>query len=298
MSKRIKILHDAETGTAVGEELSTAGWQSVLVQITGTFVASVAFEGTVSGTWVEINAMNLNTLAVATVATVPGLYVVPVTNLKAFRANMTWTSGTSITVVAVGSELHVSFDGATGGGATEATLDSIKTAVELIDNAIDGTEMDVDVGDEVVVTVTPTLTVAGAYISGDYVGTSGVAGVIADAARAVGKGGVIQSVSVVDGDLQSVAGELWIFDTAVTPPDDNAAWSISDAHAATIVPGCPIPIDTYYASALNSIAPERALGIVYECLADSTDLYFCWVTRGAPTYVSGNLTFIFSFIRS
>ena len=150
-------------------------------------------------------------------------------------------------------------------------------------------------GNTITVTVTPTLTVAGAYISGDFVGTSATAGIIANAARVAGKGGVLESVSVIDGDLQSVAGELWLFDTAVTPPADNAAWTISDADAATVIPGGVIAFSTYYASALNSVAVAKGVGLSYTCPV--TSLYFVWVTRGAPTYTSGKLSFRFNFMR-
>lgn len=150
-------------------------------------------------------------------------------------------------------------------------------------------------GNTITVTVTPTLTVAGAYIAGDFVGTSATAGVIANAARVAGKGGVLESVAVIDGDKQSVAGELWLFDTAVTPPADNAAWTITDADAATVIPGGVIPLSTYYASALNSVAVARGVALSYTCVA--TSLYFCFVTRGAPTYTSGKLSLRFNFMR-
>jgi len=150
-------------------------------------------------------------------------------------------------------------------------------------------------GNTITVTVTPTLTVAGAYVAGDYVGTSATAGVIANAARASGKGGVLESVSIIDGDLQSIEGEIWLFDTAVTPPADNAAWTISDADALTVIPGSPISFGTYYASALNSVAPARGVALSYTCVA--TSLYFCFVTRGAPTYTDGKLSFRFNFMR-
>jgi hypothetical protein len=145
-------------------------------------------------------------------------------------------------------------------------------------------------------TVTLTLSVGGTYSSGDYVGESGVPMEFLDCGGAVsfaggGGSGWIVGGRLVDGDLKSVAAELWVFDYPVTPPDDNAAWSISDADAAHTV--CVIPFSTYYASALNSVAlgkPDSENAARYLCAEDSHSLYGCLVTRGAPVYVSGHQT--------
>jgi len=143
------------------------------------------------------------------------------------------------------------------------------------------------VGIGTTITVTPTLTVAGAYAAGDFVGTSATAMTFANAARVSGGSGVIETAILVDGDLQSIAAELWLFDTAPTPPNDNAAWTISDANALTCIG--VIPFSSYYASALNSVSVARGLGIAFSAVG-GTSIYGCLVTRGAPTYVSGNLS--------
>lgn len=138
---------------------------------------------------------------------------------------------------------------------------------------------------------TPTLTVHANYASGDYVGTSGVAGVLADCARVAGGSGTIVAAALIDGALQSVAAELWLFDTAITPPTDSAAWTLSDADAAHLLPGGVIPFSTYYASALNSVSvPATLVPIPFVCGAAVKDLYYAIVTRGAPAYASGDLT--------
>ena len=142
-------------------------------------------------------------------------------------------------------------------------------------------------GSGITITVTPTLTVAGAYAANDYVGTSTTAMTFANAARVSGGSGVIETAILVDGDLQSIAAELWLFDTAPTPPNDNAAWSISDADALTCIG--VIPFSSYYASALNSVSVAKAQNIAFSAVG-GTSIYGCLVTRGAPTYVSGNLS--------
>lgn len=137
--------------------------------------------------------------------------------------------------------------------------------------------------------VAPTLTVAGAYISGDYVGTSGAAMEFANAARATGLTGTVTSAVLVDYANQQIAGELWLFDTAPTPPADNAAWTISDAHAARCIG--VIPFSTYYASALNAVSNGNMPNGGLDFKAAATSLFGGFVTRGAPTYATGNLTF-------
>lgn len=125
---------------------------------------------------------------------------------------------------------------------------------------------------------------AAAYVSGDLIGAELT---IAGAARINGGTGKITGITLSDYALQSVQGELWITDTAVAEPADNAAWTISDAESATVV--AVIPFALYYASALNSVAPVGNLSIPFKCTAGVTALYCCFVTRGAPTYIANGL---------
>ena len=164
-------------------------------------------------------------------------------------------------------------------GTFTGTVTSTPTASELHIGQVGG--------EGITITVTPTLTVAGAYAAGDFVGTSTTAMTFANAARVSGGSGVIETAMLVDGDLQSIAAELWLFDTAPTPPNDNAAWSISDADALTCIG--VIPFSSYYASALNSVSVAKAQNIAFSAVG-GTSIYGCLVTRGAPTYVSGNLS--------
>ena len=141
-----------------------------------------------------------------------------------------------------------------------------------------------------VVNATPVLTVAATYVANDYVGTSGAPITFSDVVDENGFSGFILGCQLIDYALQSVAGELWLFDTTVTPPADSAAWTISDAHAKTCIG--VIPFSTYYASALNSVSQGiPAAPIPFKCGAAVNDIYGCFVTRGAPAYASLDLTF-------
>jgi hypothetical protein len=143
------------------------------------------------------------------------------------------------------------------------------------------------VGNQNVVSVTPTLTVHANYASGDYVGTSASPMEFTNAAKEAGGTGVIYAATLVDLALQSISTELWLFSGTITPPNDSAAWSISDGDIAKCIG--VIPFQTYYASALNSISKADNPVIAYKCAAGSTSIFGCLVTRGAPTYASGDV---------
>lgn len=98
--------HSAVSATAVGSVFNTRGLAAVLVQVSGTFVATVTFQGTVDGNnWVALLAENLTDSAAATTATAAGLYLVPVVGVQSLRCNMAWTSGTSVTVKGNGTSI-------------------------------------------------------------------------------------------------------------------------------------------------------------------------------------------------
>jgi hypothetical protein len=133
----------------------------------------------------------------------------------------------------------------------------------------------------VVISVTPTLDTS-AYASGDSLHTTVLS--FANAVGVSGGTGILESVVISDHDVQSAAGELWLFSATVTPAAANAAHSISDAHADLCVG--VVPFGPYYTSALNSISVARpALPIA--CAA--TTLFGILVTRGTPTYTASGL---------
>lgn len=147
-------------------------------------------------------------------------------------------------------------------------------------------------GNSFAIDVTPVLTVHATYVANDYVGTNNVAMTFAGCARTNGGFGWITRAILIDNVIASVAGELWLFDTAPAGLGlDSAAFTITDADAARCVG--VIPFQTYYASVLNSVAdgymPNGPMG--FKCLAGSMALYGTFVTRGAPAYVANDLTF-------
>ena len=139
-----------------------------------------------------------------------------------------------------------------------------------------------------VVTVVPVLTSHALYVANDYVGTDHVP-MTFTVARVLGGAGAVLEAVLIDYAAQSVAAELWLFDTTLDTPHDSAPWTLSDAEAATCIG--VIPFTTYYADALNVVSMggnPNPLG--FKCGAASQAIFGCLVTRGAPTYAAGDLT--------
>lgn len=92
-------LQDAAAATGDGTPLKCRGHAVVTVQVTGTFTATVTFEATLDGTnWVAVEAVNINDGSKSTTASAPGIFLAPIAGATSFRARVTWTSGTSVTV--------------------------------------------------------------------------------------------------------------------------------------------------------------------------------------------------------
>lgn len=97
----------AAGATGNGTAFDVAGLALVTVQVTGTFVGTVTFEGTIDGSnWIAILARSVVDGATATTATAPGIYQLPVAGLEQVRARVSaYTSGS---ITAIGRGVFVS----------------------------------------------------------------------------------------------------------------------------------------------------------------------------------------------
>lgn len=136
---------------------------------------------------------------------------------------------------------------------------------------------------------TVTLSAAGAYATGDYAGTSTTPQSFANAVRAAGGKSILRSITISDKQTTAaVAFELWLFSATFTAPTDSAAWTITDAEAATCVGVLPIATTNWYASGANKVYSEGNLNKVITCAG--TSLFYAIVMRGAQTtWASGDL---------
>lgn len=126
-------MQDSATATGNGTYVSVADRAFIVMQVSGTFTATITFEGTVDeSNWVAIQATNLNDGSVATIATSAGLYAAPAAGLTRVRARISsYTSG-SVTVTG-----HAIAEGpgatppALTHGFNDSTWDPIRNNVEL-----------------------------------------------------------------------------------------------------------------------------------------------------------------------
>lgn len=135
-------------------------------------------------------------------------------------------------------------------------------------------------GKTTIVTKTPTISTS-AYAAGDAVG-----GKMLFNAAVYGQNrtGILQSMTIIDDDLEDAELELWIFSEDFTATADNAAWDPTDADLQNLV-GVVSTVDgAYYDATDNSVAVVKNIGLVLKL--NSPTLYAQLVTRGTPTYTA------------
>lgn len=139
------------------------------------------------------------------------------------------------------------------------------------------------------VTSTPTLSVAGAYAAADYIGPTTTPASFLNAVRTSAGKSILKSLVIADKVVTAaVPLELWLFSATFTAPTDNAAWTITDAEALTVVGVVPITTDRWFLGTVNKIYSDDSLSLPISCAA--TTLFYGLVARGAtPTWASGDI---------
>lgn len=100
--KEFALLSGAAALDAVGVAEVEGRYKTLTVQVSGTFSATVSFEGSVDGmNWAAVQGTNASSGQAAASAAAPGIFVFSIPGLKKFRARITaYTSG-SVTAVAL-----------------------------------------------------------------------------------------------------------------------------------------------------------------------------------------------------
>lgn len=98
------LLLDAAGATGPGANvLPCHGLAAIGVQLIGTFVGTVTFQGTIDGTnWVTLQAKPSDSSTLATTATAPGIWICGTIGMAQFRVNVTAYTGGSITAKVIG----------------------------------------------------------------------------------------------------------------------------------------------------------------------------------------------------
>lgn len=158
-----------------------------------------------------------------------------------------------------------------------------------VDQTTPGTTDRVTVGGTVLLTSTPTLSVAGAYATGDYIGPSTTPASFTNVSRTSGYANVIKSLAMIDKVVTAaVALELWLFSATFTAPTDNAAWTVSDADMDNFLGVIPIATTKWYAGTVNKGFSDDTLGLIVAPAV--TTIFYALVARGStPTWASGDL---------
>lgn len=95
-------LQSAASATGNGTVWDVSGLCCLAIQVFGTFTATVTFEGSNdNSTWAAVPFYNSAGAFVST-ASAAGMFVTNLTGYRLFRARVTWTSGTSVTVIGQG----------------------------------------------------------------------------------------------------------------------------------------------------------------------------------------------------
>lgn len=97
----IELLQNAAGANGNGTALTNLGdTGAVLMQITGTFTATVNFEGSLDGgtTYVAIRAQDMGAATKATTATAAGMWLVPCFGMSNVRARVSGFSSGTVTV--------------------------------------------------------------------------------------------------------------------------------------------------------------------------------------------------------
>lgn len=102
---------------------------------------------------------------------------------------------------------------------------------------------------------------------------------LTSACAASGGFGTIQSAVITASAATNYYGEIWIFDQAVTNINDNAAFTITDGEAQTLV-GI-IPFNTSDITAANSVSYVTGLNIGYTCVGTANLRFIVKIMQAA-----------------
>jgi hypothetical protein len=130
-----RTLQSAAGALGNGNSLILSGSSACALQVTGTFVGTVTFEGHVnedSATWVAIQGVNANSGTVASTATDAGLFYFSTVGLHGVRARISaYTSG-SITVVGREVDMAIMPPSVQVTGATFAKTPGTSAPTEIV----------------------------------------------------------------------------------------------------------------------------------------------------------------------
>lgn len=113
--------------------------------------------------------------------------------------------------------------------------------------------------------------------------------VIEDIARRNGGTILLKSIVVLDKDDQGIEMDLVFLRSNVALGTEDAAVSITDDNAEEIVGIVNVPTSAYADLVNSQVAVVDDINLIMVADGSSPDLYIAAVTRGTPTYASGEI---------
>ena len=294
-----EVLHNAASATANGGVLECANvgegaYGLVSVQLSGTFTATVTFEGTVDGTnYVAIPFRNRNSGVWATTATTTGIYDGSVAGLRLFRARLTWSAGTSITATALMVAANtLDAESSVAIGSIAAGTNNIGD-VDVASIAAGETVIGLVGASDAYLTLTPAVDTA-IYAAGDVLFT---ATELTGVGRVSGGVVILQTLNVIDVDDEGAAFDIYFFDRTVTFGAINGAPSINDTDVLNFLGTVAVATGDYKDLGGAKVACLKSIGL--EMKPNATSLWVAGVVVATPTYTAAtDLKLGFGFLRS
>jgi len=142
-----------------------------------------------------------------------------------------------------------------------------------------------------VTAVTPTISTS-AYQANDAVGGRMTFAIPASSA-AVGGGGSVLSLTVIDLSGQNAALNLFLFDQPFTATADSAVFAPSAADLANCLGVIQVQTSDYVSAGANgSVATVKGVGLAVRAINTAALLIYAQaMTTGTPTYALSALTF-------
>lgn len=133
-----------------------------------------------------------------------------------------------------------------------------------------------------------------AYISGDVMADTQV---VTNAMRVADGTGILQSIMVIDEDDQGIAFDLVFLSANNTIGTENAAVSMTDAHARDILGVVSIASGDYVDLINSKVASKVNLGLIVKPATGTRNLYVAAITRGTPTYTASGVRLRLGFLQ-
>jgi hypothetical protein len=143
-----------------------------------------------------------------------------------------------------------------------------------------------DIGAADVISVTLSLDTSGAYATGDVLADTQV---VTGAFRIADGRAVLRSLTVHDEDDQGIALDLVFLSANVSIGTENAAVSVTDANARSILGIVSIAGADFIDLGGVRVASKTAIGLMLEAASGVADLYVAAISRGVGTYTAAGI---------